>query len=154
MKNRLLFFYFLAVIALHSCKKDKQTDANPAIGFSPSIELISISPTTIHQFSDSIKFEIKYTDGDGNVGDYNADSTSLIIADNRNSSLLNKFHIPPVSPQGSNLVVQGNFLSILKSIILLNSASSSETTTFSIKLKDRAGNWSNSITTPIVTILP
>ena len=136
------------------CKKDAQTTALPTTSVIPAIQLISITPTSVHQFTDSIKFDIQYIDGDGNVGDYSADSTSLIIIDNRNSALVNKFHIPPVTPQGSSIEVQGEFIAVLKSIILLNSSSSSEATTFSIKLKDRAGNWSNVITTPTVTITP
>ncbi len=153
LKKIICLFSFFWVV-FFSCKKDSQPVANPLLSDIPAIQLISTTPTTVHQFVDSIKFVIQFTDGNGDVGDYNADSLSLVVVDNRNSSLVNRFHIPPVAPQGSTIAVQGQFSVVLKSIILLNAASTSETTTFSIKLKDRAGNWSNTVVSPTVTILP
>ena len=64
----ILFFIFSMI--LFSCKKknDASTEPNPVISKVPSITLVSATPTTIHQFSDSIVFTIHYTDGDGDLG--------------------------------------------------------------------------------------
>ena len=142
----------MVIYVFVACKKDNQSVALPTVSPVPSIVFNGVSKSTIKQFVDSLKFDISFIDGDGNLGDYNADSLSLIIADNRNSALVNKFYIPPVTPQGSSIVVQGHFFPVLKSIILLDTTSQAETTTFSIKLKDRAGNWSNTVTSSQVII--
>jgi len=92
-------------------------------------------------------------DGDGGFGDYDADTLSLWIADNR-FPLTEKFHIPPLAPQGANISIGGDLLVLLEHIILESTTSMSEDATFTIKLKDRAGNWSNEVTSGPVTILP
>lgn len=148
------FIIFVIIISfLVGCKKDEKTFINPPISPIPLIEFINVTPTTVKQFSDSIKFTLKFTDGDGNVGDISADSLSLFIIDNRNASLVERFHIQPVSPANTTISVQGIFSVVLKNTILLNNNNTSETTTFSIKLKDRAGNFSNTIQSNAITIV-
>lgn len=136
-----------------ACEKDSKPTINPPISTTPEIEFIDATPTTVKQFNDSIKFTIKFTDGDSNVGDISADSLSLFVTDNRNSTLVERNHIPPVAPLNSSIVVQGKFSVVLKNTILLNSNNTSETTTFSFKLKDRAGNFSNVVQSSLITIV-
>ncbi|MEN9521749.1 MAG: hypothetical protein RL065_126 [Bacteroidota bacterium] len=152
MRIKILYLLSIAICLLMACKKDSQPTINPPISTTPEIEFISAAPTTVKQFSDSIKFTLKFTDGDGNVGDISADSLSLFVIDNRNSSLVERYHIPPVAPLNSNIVVQGQFSVVLKNTILLNTNSTSETTNFSFKLKDRAGNFSNVVQSESITI--
>ena len=92
-------------------------------------------------------------DGDGDLGDYDADTLSLWITDTR-FPLTEKFHIPPLAPQGSSISIEGDLHVTLEHIILESTTSMSEDATFTIKLKDRAGNWSNEVTSGTVTILP
>ena len=132
-----------------SCQKD---DGPNPISILPEIELKSVSPSSIQQF-DSLVFTIHYTDGDGDLGDYDADTLSLWITDNR-FPLTEKFHIPPLAPQGAVITITGDLIVTLDHVILEDQASSSETATFTIKLKDRSGNWSNEVTSPSVTITP
>ncbi|HYV95578.1 MAG TPA: hypothetical protein VE978_27635 [Chitinophagales bacterium] len=148
-----LLLSFLIFILISSCTKDESTDPNPPISPIPAIELKSISPGTIHQLSDSLRFEINYTDGDGDLGDYDADTLSLWVTDNR-FPLTEKFHIPPLAPQGTTIAISGTLNIILDHIILKDQSASSETATFTVKLKDRAGNWSNGITSGNIVILP
>ena len=136
-----------------SCKKDNSSQPNPLISIIPLIELQSISPDTIHQLADSLVFQIKYTDGDGDLGDYDADTLSFWITDNR-FPLTEKFHIPPLAPAGTTVAISGTLNAVLDHIILKDQNASSESATFTVKLKDRAGNWSNEITTAPVIILP
>ncbi len=142
---------FLTLILFSSCKKD-DTQPNEPISVIPAIELTSVSPNSIHQFTDSLVFEIHYTDGDGDLGDYDADTLSLWITDNR-FPLTEKFHIPPLTPQGSSLTTSGTLLVVLDHIILKDQNATSESATFTVKLKDRAGNWSNEVTSAPVNIL-
>jgi hypothetical protein len=147
---------FLLVITISviqfffSCKKD--SSANPAISNVPAIQLKSLTPDTVHNLKDSLLFVIKYTDGDGDIGDENADTLSLWITDNR-FPLTEKFHIIPLAPQGTSIPITGDLNVVLDHIILKDESSLSESATFSVKLKDRAGNWSNTVTSAGVIIL-
>lgn len=148
-----LIFSTVILLSLASCQKDSSTEPNPPISKIPTIELKSVSPGTIHQLADSLLFEINYTDGDGDLGDYDADTLSLWIIDNR-FPLTEKFHVSPLAPQGATIAITGILNVTLEHIILKDQNASSESATFTIKLKDRAGNWSNEVTSGPITILP
>ena len=150
--TQLLFATLISVI-ISSCGKDESTDPNPPISPIPAIELKSVSPNSIHQLSDSLVFEINYTDGDGDLGDYDADTLSLWITDNR-FPLTEKFHIPPLAPQGTTIAITGTLNVTLDHIILKDQSASSESATFTVRVKDRTGNWSNEVISSAITILP
>ena len=68
---------------------------------------------------------------------------------------------PAFMPVGTAGTVKGLYMAqvkaagsdiILGNTILLNDNNESETTTFSIRVKDRAGNWSNSVETEEIMI--
>jgi hypothetical protein len=61
------------------------------------------------------------------------------------------YHVPPLSPVGSNVTIEGDLTIKISSLFLLGNGSQ-EFTSFTIKVQDRAGNWSEEITTPQVTI--
>ena len=151
MKNKLiimLFFFGLGFTI--SCKKK---DVLP-ISESPSIELLSVNDTEIKEFSDSLIFTVSYRDGDGDLGTESPDSTVIELIDNRDpQNLIFDYHLSPRSPNGAELIVQGQLQMVLKNIIILNSANTSETTTFSIRIKDRAQNWSNTVESGEVRIV-
>lgn len=153
------FFYLLSIQVVllslvFSCKKnDVSSTPNDPVSPIPVIDLKSVTPITVQNLKDSLVFVIKYTDGDGDLGDYDADTLSLWITDNR-FPLTEKFHIIPLTPQGSSIAITGELDVTLAHILLKDQSSSSETATFTMKLKDRDGNWSNSVTSPEITILP
>ncbi len=138
-------------VVIYSCKKDPDPIINPPISDIPEIVLSSVAPTTVEQFTDDIIFSIHYLDGNGDLGFEEADSLSLFIIDNR-VPLTNKFHIPPLSPIGSDITIEGDLNVVLENVIVLDTANATETTTFTIKLKDRAGNWSNEVISQSITI--
>jgi hypothetical protein len=147
-------FYLLIIIAASffafSCKKKEGLTISEA----PSIELISINKTEVTEFVDSLVFTISYRDGDGNLGTESPDSTVIELRDNRDAeNLVFGYHLSPRSPNGSSLIVQGQLQIVLKNIIILNSANNSETTSFSIRIKDRAQNWSNTVESVDINIL-
>ncbi len=119
----------------------------------PSIELDSISNTDVIEYIDSIILKISYQDGDGDLGSLNPDATSIELIDNRNPDVLKfNYHLSPRAPAGSNIAIQGELDIKLNNTILLNENNNSEETTFSIRIKDEADNWSNVVTSPTVTI--
>jgi len=157
MQNKILFFLSF-VFLLSACTKeldDKIVDENdnPEIGESPTIEFISLSATTIKAYSDSLTFKISYLDGDGDLGTNDPDINSIELIDNRDAEqFIFGYHLSPRTPAGSNLIIQGELDIVLNNTILLDDTNESETTTFSIRLKDRAGNWSNVLETQEVLI--
>lgn len=138
-----LFTISLATFFL-SCKKKETPPPEP------TIELVSVSPTTIIQFKDSVILKISYKDNNGDIGDVSADEYSLYIKDSRlpNADMQ---HIKPLAPIGSNVKIEGALNIKLNSLFLLGN-STSETTVFTIKIKDQAGHWSNEVTSSVITI--
>jgi hypothetical protein len=133
-----------------ACKKKD----NLIISDLPSIELLSINKTEIKEFTDSLVFTVSYRDGDGNLGTESPDSTVIEIIDNRDpQNLVFGYHLSPRSPNGTSLIVQGQLQLVLKNIIILNSANTTESTVFSIRIKDRAQNWSNRVETGEISII-
>ena len=142
MKQLFLFIFLL--IILFSCKKDKPLPPEP------TIELVSVTPTNIVQFKDSVQVIIKYKDNNGDIGDQSPDEYSLQVKDSRLTDP-DWYHIPPLAPSGYELKIEGQIKIKINTMFLLGNGSQ-EFSTLSIKLKDRAGHWSNEITTPSITI--
>src|SRR5262245_18648721 len=85
--NRFLFqheFIFGVILLFFavSCKQDDEVP-DPSISAVPFIELKSVAPDTVHHLQDSLLFIVGYTDGDGDLGDYDPDTLSLWVTDNR-----------------------------------------------------------------------
>ena len=129
----------LCILLVTSCKKEDDT---PKI---PEINLVSISPTTLVQFEEPVNIVIGYKDLDGDLGFENPDSFALQIKDNRLDNP-DWYHVPTLSPIGSNVSIQGELDIQISSLFLLGNGSE-EQTSFTIKMVDRAGNWSQEIMT-------
>lgn len=152
MKKSLIFIPWL-ILLIAGCKKDDDDDttANPPLSDTPFIEFKSVNKTTVQQFTDSLVFIIFFQDGDGDIGFEDADSIALNLVDNR-VPLTHSYHLPPFAPTGADLSVQGSLNVVLQNTILIDQNSSSETATFTLQLRDRAGNWSNEVSSPTITI--
>ena len=131
--------------SMYSCKKDKLL-----FSATPEISISSVTPTTVTQFRDSIVVLVHYKDGDGDVGFTEPDSLSMVVQDDRTPNP-DWYYVPPLAPAGSVIAIQGELEIKLHNTFLLGSGSQ-EITKFHIKLKDRAGHWSNEVTTPQITI--
>jgi uncharacterized lipoprotein YajG len=151
----MLLLFLLAALLLTCCTKT-QKDAEPAkpepVSITPSISLASVSPTSVRQFKDSIIFMVNYTDGDGDLGNADADSSSLFLTDAR-GNLTEGYYIQPLAPQGSNIAIKGTLKVKLDHTALLSTGTTTETTTYTIQMKDRAGHWSNKVNTGTITIV-
>ena len=136
--------YLLFVISLIACEKDESTHLSPAIIFS------SISPAIAQEYSDSILIIISYIDRDGDLGENNPDIHNLFVQDNRND-IEYKYRIPELSPSGSVISIQGTFIIKINGTGITDE-SSSQQVNYTIYVKDRAGNSSNTVSTSSITI--
>ncbi len=141
MKNLI---YILVVLLFFSCKKDD------AVSDVPQIEFKSISPTTAQEYMDEILITISYTDENGDLGENNPDVKNLFVKDSRNA-IEYKFRIPELTPNGSNISIEGNF-EIKINGTGITDGSTSEQVSYAIYVVDRAGNKSNIVTTSKITI--
>ncbi len=154
MKSILRFSILLTVIlGWAGCEKETRTEGDPAPPVSevPAITLGSMA-TDYNEFDDVV-LKVNYIDGDGDIGYANADSSVVFVTDNRDDILFT-FHVPPLSPEGVEVPIQGTLNVVIENVVLLNQTGSSETVTFTVQMVDRAGNWSNNVTTPTLTINP
>jgi hypothetical protein len=126
-------------------------DPNPTISNIPEIELDEVVPLTVKQFEDSIKFTISYIDGNGDLGTIDPDEHTIELVDNR-ANLLFTYHLSPRAPADTEISIQGTLDVILDNTIILDPMNSAETATFSIRIRDRAGNWSNTVISEDITI--
>lgn len=144
--NNIFAVFFLMVITLSSCTKYEEVKASEL----PTITYSSIAPKTVKQFDQNVVITINYKDGNGDLGNENPDDLSIYVKDNR----LKKedyYHLHLLSPPTKSIAIEGALDIRLKNTFLIGSGNS-ESTTYDIKIKDRAGNWSNPITTEAITI--
>ncbi len=89
-------------------------------------------------------------DLDGDLGENDPNVTNLFITDSRNNVTYN-YRISQLAPDGANIHIKGNLNAVIKNTAITD-GSSSQSVTYSLYIKDRAGNTSNSITTSAITI--
>jgi hypothetical protein len=141
MKN---IIYLCAIVLLFSCEKEQE------ISDTPIIEFKSISPATVQEYSDNIIITISYSDEDGDLGENNPDIHNLFVEDNRNG-IVYQFRIPHLAPDNNSIAIEGDF-NITINGSGITDESSSQQVKYSIYVKDRAENKSNTITTSNITI--
>lgn len=144
MRKRCTIAFAVGLILI-ACSKEDPVDPAPVIEFQ------SISDEVVMEFENEIAVTFNYQDANGDLGYQDPDIYALRVKDAR---LLEYdwYHIPPITPEQEELQVEGSFTVYLNSLFLLGNAEQ-EITTFSIQVKDRAGNWSNQIITPEVLIV-
>ena len=141
MKN---IIYLCVIVLLFSCEKEQE------ISDTPIIEFKSISPATVQEYSDNIVITISYSDEDGDLGENNPDIHNLFVEDNRNG-IVYQFRIPHLAPDNNSIAIEGDF-NITINGSGITDESSSQQVNYSIYVKDRAENKSNTITTSNITI--
>ncbi len=92
-----------------------------------------------------------YTDKNGDLGDVDPDERSLYVKDSRLPNP-DMYHVKPLAPiSDKNIPIEGDLTVKLNSLFILGTGTT-ELTTLVIKMKDRAGNWTNELTSPQITI--
>ena len=138
--------YILIPVILFSCKKDEEEKYPDT----PAIEFVGMTPTSTTEFQDQVRITISYQDGNGDIGTADPDYYSLFVKDARLGAYDN-YHIQPLSPPDQTLQIEGELDVVLTGLFVLDTVGS-ETTSFSIKIRDRAGNFSNEVQTGSLTI--
>ncbi|MDQ3071776.1 MAG: hypothetical protein M3Q97_00735 [Bacteroidota bacterium] len=143
----------LSGLVLLSCKKDDDPGIpNPPVSIIPHISISSISSSSVQEYRDSLIIHLGYRDGDGDLGFSSADTMSLYVTDNR-KGLTESYHVPPLAPQGAAIAMQGT-LKLMLRLAKFNNDGQTEETTLTIKLRDRAGHWSNEVVSQAIQVVP
>lgn len=134
-----------------ACKKDTihEGEANDPIPSEPVITGVEFAPSQVSQFG-AVTFFVHFTDGDGDLGDEDADVKSLRLVDQREDIVL-EYHIPPQSPVG-DITISGTLEVTVNNLILLDQQSTEEKAFYQISIRDRSGNWSEGFTAGPVLI--
>lgn len=141
-----LFIPLIFFAALSSCKKDEKIE----ISATPAIEFISITPSTAVEYQDKITITISYKDGDGDLGENTPDVKNLFLTDTRNN-VTYQYRVSQLAPSGQATAIKGTLTIELKNTAITNGASS-QSLSFSVFLKDRTGNISNTVSTSAITV--
>lgn len=140
----------------------------PDYSDTPSLEFVSLSNLFMSQSplnSDTTIVTLKFTDGDGDIG-FNIDSPgeNIFVIDDRTGEFYDRFRIPAIPEQGANNGVSGTINMVLLNTCCVfppqDSIPSCESPaqypdndlTFTIYMEDRAGNRSNEVKTPVITL--
>ena len=111
MRNiNTLTLTLLMMCVIFSCKKDTEKFAKI-----PSLEFVKITPSVAAEFVDEVKITVLYRDKDGDIGENDPEVKNLFVTDNRND-VEYSFRIPELTPEGSEIAVEGNFEINLKII--------------------------------------
>lgn len=140
MKYTLLISaLILTSLLFNSCKKDDAILSNV-----PQLTFLSTDPESIQEFDGPITFTVSYQDGDGDLGENQADKYNLFLKDNRNNITYN-YRLKQLAPNDANIPIIGQFNIILNSTFITSSSASEQSVTYDIYVVDRAGNKSNTI---------
>lgn len=143
---KLSVLSMLALLGLTGCKKTAIKELDKA----PNIRIESVSPTTVQAFTGRTEVLLQYEDGDGDQGSLHPDSLMLEVQDDRLTAP-DFYFVPPLSPEGSTVPVRGTIRFRLNGTFLFGNGAS-EVTQYSIRLRDRSGQWSNTVLTPQIII--
>ena len=143
-KIPLKLILFLLSLSIFGCKKDEKYSEIP------EIEFVSLTPNSTTEFSQNIVLKLTYKDGDGDIGHEDPDVYALFVKDSRLPQA-DEYHVKPLTPPEQTLQIEGELTVRLSSIFVLGS-DSTESTKYKVKLRDRAGNWSNEIETSSIQV--
>lgn len=139
----------------------------PSFAEEPKIEFARLSKDTIRQGlfqEDSLFVYFTFEDGDGDLGrTQDDDENNVFFIDTRTGTQDNSFGIPFIPQQGSSNGIEGTVEILLFSTCCIydqgpdpctpNPQQPYDEVSYEIYIVDRAGNESNRITTPPITLL-
>ena len=138
----------------------------------PIIEIMDLNKTTIAQGNqnaspDTLLVRFSFTDGDGDIGfPDDVDTVDTYLTDSRDG-FINRFRLPTISTQGVGKGISGEVTLRIPNrpfricCTFPNGATAcqpnpqfpTDTFSYAIQIRDRAGNFSNTVRTETITIL-
>ena len=137
----------MVFLSLESCLNPPEYDVVP------QITLMNTSPLELNQQSDSLTIQFSFTDGDGDLGLKTTESGSNVcLFDSRlANNFCYEYRIPYIEPRGNVKAISGDVSIVVPSITCIP-GHLTDTLQYRIQITDRAGNLSNSITTPKIIL--
>jgi len=160
MKSLIYSLCTLAFILIIACSTPPDYPDEPVIEF-VSMSKMSVNQSNIRSDNDSILLTLSFTDGDGDIGSENGDSSEIRYIDLRQNVEQVPLRIPFVGLQGVGQGISGEIIAILPTTFCLfddgrfpGTVAPGETdeVVFEMWILDRAGNESNRIELPPITI--
>ena len=137
-----ILFILLSILLISSCKKEDN--------FLFNISLLSTSPTSLQEFQENIVVEIEFEHSKGFMGFYDPDYLSLEVKDSRLANA-DYYHLIPLNPPDNELEIKGIIKLEIDAPFILGSGNL-ETLFFTIRIQDREEEWSNDISTPLISV--
>jgi len=151
MNLKVFIFFILCGLFLSCSKEDEEISEPTTYSDVPEIKFERLESTELKAFQDSLILYFEYTDGDGDIGFDEPDSSAIYLTETKNN-LQESFHIPRLSPPGETLQVKGTLKLIYQDIYIYDDELNEYFTTFKVRIRDRSGNFSNEIETPQIRI--
>ena len=137
-----VLFISLLVFIISSCKKEDDSLFN--------ISLLSTSPISLQEFQENVIVEIEFEHSEGFMGFYDPDYLSLEVKDSRLTNA-DYYHLIPLNPPDNELEIKGIIQLEIDAPFILGSGNL-ETLFFTMRIQDREGEWSNDISTPLISV--
>ena len=144
--STIKYLFLFSLTILFACSKEPDNNISEI----PFIEFRSLEPTIISQSEGPIIFSVFYTDGDGDLGENTPDVKNLFLKDLRNN-IEYEYRLQQLAPGQSSIAIQGIFEVELNSTFITDE-SNEQQVSYEIRVIDRAGNQSNTITTDPLTV--
>ena len=159
MSPRQYIYLLLICLGASSCIKA------PEYPIEPVLTMEGISSDTMRQGNlnnDSIIVFISLTDGDGDIGSDNG-GFDVVVTDLRDNFVAYQYRLPKVDPTGANNGISGDlFLTVYTTCCVYTNGQPPCTVSnefpmdeiqYNIHILDQAGNQSNTVTTPKITLI-
>jgi hypothetical protein len=156
----ILFFLFAGSFYLTSCVKEKSFPPEPKIEFLRYQKYGSDSADCVISFKDGdgdiglleddtvspddLKMKYLYKDANGNFQPYDAIDTTPVM-----DTLFYSYRIKDITPEGQYKALEGEIKARLLSHPIIFPFHS--VVRFEIRMRDRAGHWSNTVTSSDIT---
>ena len=137
-----ILFILLSVLIISSCEKEDDSLFN--------ISLLGTSPISLQEFQENIIVEVEYEHSKGFMGFYDPDYLSLEVKDSRLANA-DYYHLIPLNPPDNELEIKGIIKLEIDAPFILGSGNL-ETLFFTIRIQDREEEWSNDISTPLISV--
>lgn len=104
----------------------------------------------VQEFTDTVLISFDYYDFNGDLGHPDPNITSLSVKDSRLQDA-DLYHVIPLSPEGSNVPIQGRMTVQLNNLFILGNDTVEELL-FEVLMQDQKGNWSNLLESDTISV--